>query len=312
MRSIGTRRVELVARNGLRVPTGVTVSRSPCRERGDYWNRVPWAPRSPPRPALGAMPGRNRATAAPVARLPLPIELIGDGGDGVAVRSVLRGVRGRCGLQALAGQNGHRVRRPPLLPAHDEPPSTAPGRELRRGDHRVRAERGGGQLRLLAAAGDVGARRLGQGDRQPRGGVAQAHEADVPRRHDLRRDRGAGQDRVEDARTTAASCTSRRAATSRTARSSARSGARSWCPSGPTASRAAASSQGARYRRAETRSRPDHPPVTECQWGRASQSASVSTSRSTSGSSASEAASHQRASSASSPARRLPPTTVHR
>ena len=41
-----------------------------------------------------------------------------------------------------------------------------------RGDHRLQAQRGGRQLRLLAAAGHVGARRVGQGDRQPRGRVA--------------------------------------------------------------------------------------------------------------------------------------------
>ncbi|CAA9444758.1 MAG: 2-methylfumaryl-CoA hydratase, partial [uncultured Pseudonocardia sp.] len=113
-----------------------------------------------------------------------------------AVRAVLRGVRGRCGLQALARQDGDRVRRPPVLPAHDEPPPAAPRRALRGEHHRLRPERRGGQLRLQPAAGDVGAGRLGQGDRQPRGGVAPAHGADLPRRHDLRRDRGARQDRV--------------------------------------------------------------------------------------------------------------------
>jgi hypothetical protein len=48
-----------------------------------------------------------------------------------AVRPQLRGVRGRRDLQALAGQDGDRVRRPPVLPAHDEPPPAAPGRQLR-------------------------------------------------------------------------------------------------------------------------------------------------------------------------------------
>src|SRR4051794_39223749 len=47
-----------------------------------------------------------------------------------AVRSVLRGVRGRRGLQALAWQDRDGVRRPPVLPAHDEPPPAAPGRAL--------------------------------------------------------------------------------------------------------------------------------------------------------------------------------------
>ena len=72
-----------------------------------------------------------------------------------AVRSQLRGVRGRCDVQALARQDGHRVRRPPVLPAHDEPPPAAPRRELRRGDHAVRQERRGRQLRLLDPARHV-------------------------------------------------------------------------------------------------------------------------------------------------------------
>ena len=59
---------------------------------------------------------------------------------------------------------------------------------------RVRQERRGRQLHLLAAAGHVRARRQRQGHRQPRGRVAAARRADVPRRHDLRRDHGAGQD----------------------------------------------------------------------------------------------------------------------
>ena len=46
-----------------------------------------------------------------------------------------------------------------------------------RGDHGLQAQRGGRQLRLFAAAGHVRARRLGQGHRQPRGGVAAAHRA---------------------------------------------------------------------------------------------------------------------------------------
>src|SRR3954451_9796038 len=88
-----------------------------------------------------------------------------------AVRPQLRGVRGRCDVPPLARQDGDRVRRPPVLPAHDEPPSAPPRRALRRGDHPVRAECGGGQLRLLDPARDERARHLRQGDRQPRGRV---------------------------------------------------------------------------------------------------------------------------------------------
>ena len=105
-----------------------------------------------------------------------------------AVRTQLRGVRGRCDLQALARQDGHRVRRPPVLPAHDEPPPAAPRRALRRGDDAVRQERRGGQLRLLDPARHVGPRHLRQGDRQPRDRVAAPRRADLPRRHAVRRD----------------------------------------------------------------------------------------------------------------------------
>ena len=64
-------------------------------------------------------------------------------------------------------------------------------------DHAVRQERRGRQLRLLAAARHERPRRLRQGHRQPRGRVAQARRADLPRRHDLRPDRGPGQVGVE-------------------------------------------------------------------------------------------------------------------
>ena len=49
------------------------------------------------------------------------------------LRALPRGVRGRRRLQALAGEDGDRGRRPPLLPDHDEPPPAAPQRRLRRG-----------------------------------------------------------------------------------------------------------------------------------------------------------------------------------
>ena len=54
-----------------------------------------------------------------------------------------------------------------------------------------------GQLHLLAAARHVRAGRLRQGDRQPGDRVAEARGADLPRRHDLRRDDRAGQAAVE-------------------------------------------------------------------------------------------------------------------
>ena len=48
------------------------------------------------------------------------------------VRPLPRGVRGRRGLQALAGEDGDRGRRPPVLPDHHEPPPAAHQRRLRR------------------------------------------------------------------------------------------------------------------------------------------------------------------------------------
>ena len=98
--------------------------------------------------------------------------------------------------------------------------------QLRRGDHAVRQERRGRQLRLLDPARHERPRHLGQGDRQPRDRVAAPRRADVPRRHALRRDHRARQVGVEVARTTGASSTSRRSATTRTARSCASSAAR--------------------------------------------------------------------------------------
>ena len=48
------------------------------------------------------------------------------------VRSLPRGLRGRRRVQALAGQDDHRVRRPSVLHDHDEPPSAAHQRLVRR------------------------------------------------------------------------------------------------------------------------------------------------------------------------------------
>ena len=93
-------------------------------------------------------------------------------------------------------EDGHRVRRPPLLSADHEPPPAAHGRQLRGEDHRLRQERRRRQLHLLAAAGHVRAGRLRQGDRQPGDRVAAARGADLPRRHALRRDDRARQDAV--------------------------------------------------------------------------------------------------------------------
>ncbi len=55
------------------------------------------------------------------------------------LRPLPRGVRGGRRLQALAGEDRHRGRRPPLLPADDEPPP-APHQRRLRGGSRSRAE----------------------------------------------------------------------------------------------------------------------------------------------------------------------------
>ena len=72
-----------------------------------------------------------------------------------------RGLRARRHLPALAGQDDHRGRRPPLLHADDEPPPPAHERVVRRARDGARAERRRGQPRLLARARDVRARRSG-------------------------------------------------------------------------------------------------------------------------------------------------------
>src|SRR3954447_10867302 len=101
------------------------------------------------------------------------------------LRPLPRGVRGRRRVQALAGEDDHRGRRPPLLPDHDEPPPAAHQRRVRVA---VAAgpERRGRPARLLADARHDRERRLRQGDREPRDGRAEASGARVPRRHALR------------------------------------------------------------------------------------------------------------------------------
>jgi len=124
-----------------------------------------------------------------------------------------------------------RVRRPPVLPAHHEPPSAPPGRALRGGGDRLRPERGGGQLHLLAAARmsvpDVSGKAMPTW-RWNRSGTWRR----LPRRHDLRRDHRAGQaahlrgDRgVVEVETRGCN---------QDAPWSACSAARSWCPPRPT------------------------------------------------------------------------------
>src|SRR6478735_10042050 len=107
------------------------------------------------------------------------------------VRPLPRGVRGRRGLQALAGQDGHRGGRSPVLPADHEPPPAAHQRRLR-GAVPAGQERRRRALRLLARARHERVRHLGQGDREPRHGGAQPSGAGLPRRHAVRRDGSPG------------------------------------------------------------------------------------------------------------------------
>ena len=106
------------------------------------------------------------------------------------VRPLPGGLRGGRRVQALAGEDRDRGGRPPVLPAHDEPPPAAHQRRVR-GRVAAGAQRGGGAARLLAGARHVGGRRVRQGDRQPRHRGALAPGAGVPWRHAVRRVRGA-------------------------------------------------------------------------------------------------------------------------
>ena len=91
-----------------------------------------------------------------------------------ALRPLPRGLRPRRRLPALAGQDHHRVRRPPLLHDHHEPPPAAHQRLVRRARDGAGQERGGGQPRLLPRARHERARRERLVHRQPRGRVAAA------------------------------------------------------------------------------------------------------------------------------------------
>src|SRR5215211_6014052 len=107
------------------------------------------------------------------------------------LRALPRGVRGRRHLQALAGQDGHRGGRPPLLPHHDEPPPAAHQRRLC-GGVAAGAQRRSGTAGLFAGARHDGGRRVGQGDREPGHRGPLPPGSGLPRRHPLRRVRGAG------------------------------------------------------------------------------------------------------------------------
>ncbi len=133
--------------------------------------------------------------------------------------------------------------------------------QLRREDDRLRQERGGRQLHLLAAARHVAcptsAARRSPTSRSSR--CATSRRPSTATRSTARR--RCWTRRRRSRRPTAASSTSRRSATSRTARSSASSAARSWCRRGSTSRPAAASSPAGRSRRRAltTSPRQQHP-----------------------------------------------------
>ncbi len=107
------------------------------------------------------------------------------------VRPLPGGLRPRRHLPALAGQDDHRVRRPPVLHDHDEPPSAAHQRVVRGARDGAGQERRRGQPRLLPRARHERPRRQRLVHRQPGGRVAPASLAHLPRRHHLRGDPGA-------------------------------------------------------------------------------------------------------------------------
>ena len=86
-----------------------------------------------------------------------------------------------------------------------------------------------GPLVYSLALGMSVERRLGQGDRQPRHRGALAPGAGVPRRHPVRRERGARRAGRRSRSPTAASCACTRGSTSRTARWWPSSSAPCWC-----------------------------------------------------------------------------------
>ena len=146
-----------------------------------------------------------------------------------SLRPLPRGVRGRRRLQALAGEDRHRGRRPPLLPDHDEPPPAAHQRRLR-GAVPAGPQRRRRAARLLARARHERLRRLRQGDRQPRHRGAQAPGAGVPRRHAVLRVRGAREARVAVQARPRHGARSTRACSTRTACSSPSSSGSCSCP----------------------------------------------------------------------------------
>ena len=147
-------------------------------------------------------------------------------GDIGAVRAQLRGVRGRGDLQALARQDRDRVRRPPVLPAHDEPPPAAPRRALCRGVDPVRPQRGRRATTCTRSCSacrcPTSAARRSPTSRSRACGTSRRPSTATP---STARPRCSTSGRAP-ARTTAASCRSRRSATTRTAPSCASSGAR--------------------------------------------------------------------------------------
>ena len=159
-----------------------------------------------------------------------------------AVRPLPGGLRPGRRLPALARQDDHRVRRPPVLHDHDEPPPAAYQRVVRRARDRAGQNVVVGQPRLLARAGHERPRRQRFVHRQPRGRVA-LHRSPPSTATPSTPRRGCSTPPHPSRGTTVASWRSRPRPSTSAAKRSATSGASSWSgrrrmrrrASGPTA-----------------------------------------------------------------------------
>ena len=155
------------------------------------------------------------------------------------LRPLPRGVRGWRRLQALAGQDRDRVRRPPVLPHHDEPPPAAPQRRVRgrqpAGPQRRRRPAGlqprAGHERLATSA----ARRSPTSP--PRSSATRPRSSTATRCSWSPRSWRSASPRPSS---TAAPSRSTRASSTRTARSSPSSSGSCWSRARPRASRRSA------------------------------------------------------------------------
>ena len=127
------------ARSPRRADRGRGRRHRPLRGHGRRGGRLSGAPRSAapgyhPAPIPGRSHKRLKETDADDERREPPADHRPGRARGLGcarVRALPGGVRGRGGLQALAREDDHRGRGPPLLPADHEPPPAAHQRRLR-------------------------------------------------------------------------------------------------------------------------------------------------------------------------------------